>query len=316
MKPFRIRVGDAALDDLRARLRRARRPGVLTDGDAYGVDPRDLRDLCAYWADGFDWRRIEGELNEIPQFTATIEGRRLHFAWIRSPEPGAHPLVLLHGWPGSFREFRRMIGPLTDPRAHGVDPADAFDLVVPSLPGYLFSEPSDDPGYDYRRVAGAVAALMESLGYARFGAAGGDAGAAVAAWLGADFPKHLSGIHLTTVLVGRPPGGGDPMDGVTAEEAEALRVHREVFLAEQAAHLEIQGTRPQTLAYALEDSPVGLAAWFLDKVRMWSDPETPIDRDEILTNLTLYWATGSVASSMRYYHAVRHGAGRFFPDRR
>src|SRR5262245_6207058 len=313
IRPFRVEVpqaAQAALDDLRARRARTRWPRPLPgEGWARGVPQDYLQGLVAYWAAGYDWRAWEAKLNAIPQFTTVLDGQTVHFLHVRSPEPGALPLVLTHGWPSSPVECLRLLGPLADPRAHGGDPADAFPLVVPSLPGYGFSTPLAGAGWgDLSRVAAAWAELLRRLGYARYAVQGTDAGAGVAGPLAAVDGGRVAGVHLTGTTAAMPfgppltPEGLGPADRERAERFNAFR-------AEGLGYLHLQATRPQTLAYALNDSPVAQLAWMVEKFREWTDPaaalpEDAVDRDQLLTAVTVYWLTGSGASTA---HATYEG---------
>jgi epoxide hydrolase len=316
IRPFRIDVPQADLDDLRDRLHRTRWPDELPDtGWSRGVPLGYLRELAAYWRDGYDWRKHEADLNQHPQFTTTIDGATIHFLHVRSPEPDALPLVLTHGWPGSMVEFLDVIGPLTDPRGHGGDPADAFHLVIPSMPGYGFSGPTREAGWTTDRVAAAWAQLMARLGYQRYGAQGGDWGAFVSPELGRVDPDHVVGVHVNAATVGFIPFGPvDPEELATFTDAEKTRLERlNNFLADGNGYFQIQATRPQTLAYALTDSPVGQLAWIVEKFKEWTDsaaelPEDAVDRDHLLTNVMLYWLTGTANSSARMYHENMHAA--------
>ncbi|WP_062442562.1 epoxide hydrolase family protein [Herbidospora daliensis] len=302
IRPFRVDVPPADLDDLRDRLTRARWPRQ-TGGAGWerGVPAGYLRELAAYWADGFDWRAQEKALNEHPQFVTTIDGQDLHFLHVRSPEPGALPLLLSHGWPGSFADFLDVIGPLTDPRAHGGDPADAFHVVIPSLPGFGFSNPVREPGWgNLFRVAAAFGELMRRLGYERFAAQGGDIGGGVTALL----PMAAPGRVLATHVNGPSPyplGPAVDLDGLSAADRE--RAERfNAFRLDGLGYLHQQSTRPRTLAYSLNDSPIGQLAWIAEKFREWTDPaaalpEDAVGRDRLLTTVSLYWFTGSGASS-------------------
>ena len=313
---FSIQVSDAVLDDLRTRLAMARWPDQVGADWVYGTPLSYLQSLCAYWRDGFDWRAQEARLNAFAQFTTDIENERLHFVHQRSPEPNAKPLLLTHGWPGSISEFMKVIGPLTDPRAHGGDPNDAFHVVAPAIPGYGYSQAPRQPGFDARACARRFAALMARLGYARYFAQGGDWGSAVTTWLAADDAGHVAGIHLNLVFVARPREG-DPMEGVSAAELQRAQ-SRTASMAEETGYQAIQSTKPQTLGYGLNDSPVGLAAWIVEKFHGWTqhggDHESAVTRDEILTNITLYWVTQSITSSARLYYENRH-AGNRYPQR-
>ena len=300
IRPFRIEVPQADLDDLRARLARTRWPDQLDGiGWDYGTPLGYLRELAGYWGTGYDWRAHERELNGFPQFTTTIQRQRVHFMHVRSPEPDAVPLIMTHGWPGSVVEFTKVIGPLTDPRAHGGDPADAFHLVLPSIPGYGFSGPTREPGWNVARIALAWDELMTRLGYERYGAQGGDWGSAISRELGVSAPGHIVGVHLNMLL----PSGSLDLPDLTDVERRRLDRMRQ-FRATGMGYGAIQSTRPQTLAYALTDSPAGQLAWIVDKFREWTDgdlPDDAVDRDQMLTNVTVYWLTGTAGSSARLY---------------
>jgi microsomal epoxide hydrolase len=316
MKPFRVDVPDPVLDDLRARLARTRWPNQLEGaGWDYGTELGYLQDLCAYWRDVFDWRAQEARLNRWEHFTDEIDGQRIHFLHARSPEADALPLVITHGWPGSIVEFLEVIEPLRDPRAHGGAAADAFHVVCPSLPGYGFSGPTRERGWNPGRVARAWATLMSRLGYSRYGAQGGDWGAIVTGQLARLDPGHVCGIHLNMVTAGQPPGF-DPAR-LTDSEKRAL-ADMAAFVDQGSGYMRIQGTRPQSLGYGLEDSPAGLAGWIVEKFRAWSDcadasgerdVERAFTRDELLTNLTVYWATGTATSSARLYCETLRAGG-------
>lgn len=306
IRPFHLAVPAEELEDLNDRLARVRWPDELPDaGWTYGVPLRDLRELVEYWRTGYDWRSQESSLNEIPQFTTTIDGANVHFLHLRSPEPDALPLILTHGWPGSIVEFLDVIGPLSDPRAYGGDPADAFHVVVPSIPGYGLSGPTVEPGWDVNRIARAWAELMRRLGYDRYGAQGGDWGSVISRELATVAPERVAGVHLTYL----PTASSDVLEGLSEEERARLDRANDV-LAHPAGYMVMQSTRPQTLAYALTDSPVGQLAWFLDRMHEWSDPNLLINRDRILTNVTLYWLTRTAGSSSRLHFesAKRRGS--------
>lgn len=311
-QPFRLDVEQGALDDLAERLDRARWPDELPGaGRAYGMPLDEVRELAGYWRTGYDWRAAEARLNSWPQYTTVIDGARVHFAHLRSPEPDARPLLMTHGWPGSFVEFQRVAGPLTDPRAHGGDPADAFHLVLPSIPGFTLSGPTTERGWEFKRVARAFGSLMERLGYEEYGVQGGDRGAAVSRELGRIHPDRVSGVHLNLL-----PGGGataEPteeelaaLDGAERERTRASWERYRTWARERQGYADIQATRPQTLAYALNDSPIGLLAWIAEKFAEWSDPDCPPDRDQVLTNVMLYWLTGTAGSAARIYHERFH----------
>jgi pimeloyl-ACP methyl ester carboxylesterase len=318
--PFRIEVPQEQLDDLHDRLDRTRWPAPLPGDDwDTGVPTAWLRELTEYWRTGYDWRAAEAALNEHPQYTTVIDGQRIHLLHVRSPEPDAFPLVITHGWPGSFVEFLDIIGPLTDPRAHGGDPADAFHLVIPSLPGFGFSGPTDASGWDTDRIARAWAELMRRLGYERFGAQGGDLGAGVSPQLGRVAPDRVAGVHVNGgpgPLPPRPLPEGDLAE-LTELERDRIR-HIEAFLQDEFGYIAIQSTRPQTLAYGLTDSPVGQLAWIMDKFREWTHPRTAlpdkvVDRDRLLTNVMIYWLTGT-AGSAAYVGYARSSWGTSRPN--
>jgi pimeloyl-ACP methyl ester carboxylesterase len=313
IRPFRIDVAPADLADLRDRLANVRWPAQLPGpGWERGVPVEYLKDLTGYWATGYDWRKHEAALGEYPQFTTTIDGQTIHFLHVRSPEPDAFPVVMTHGWPGSIVEFLDVIGPLTDPRAHGGDPADAFHLVIPSIPGFAFSGPTREPGWDSRRIATAFAELMHRLGYERYGAQGGDFGAFISPDLGRVDPDRVAGVHVNAATVGFIPFG--PVDD--AEQAQLTDLERDRlarinrFLTDRNGYFQIQATRPQTIAYALTDSPAGQLAWIVEKFREWTHggevPEDVLDRDRILTNVTLYWLTGTAGSAANLYYEQMH----------
>lgn len=314
IQPFTVSVPDAVLTDLRHRLERTRWPDQLPDAAwEYGTDLVYLRDLCAYWADGYDWRAAERRFNAWPNATTEVDGQQVHFIHARSSEPQALPLLVLHGWPGSVAEMLKIIDPLADPANHGGDPSDAFHVVCASLPGFGFSGPTSERGWHPRRIAAAMVEVMQRLGYQRFAVLGGDWGATTSNFMGVDFPDRLVGMYLTMVATG-PPDGADGSELTETERQWVAASAR--FFAEESGYLQIQGTRPQTLAYGLTDSPAGLAGWIVEKLRAWSDCqgvlENVITWDEVLTNLTVYWATGTANSAARIYlEAMR--AGQFEP---
>jgi pimeloyl-ACP methyl ester carboxylesterase len=305
--PFRIEVPEADLVDLRARLARTRWPEAETVGDwSQGVPLAWLRELCAWWADGYDWRATEARLNALPQFRTRLDGLGIHFVHVRSPHPHALPLLLTHGWPGSIVEFEKAIGPLTDPVAHGGQAADAFHLVVPSLPGYGFSDKPARPGWGVERIAAAWTRLLARLGYRRYGAAGSDWGTSISTLVGQHDPEHVVGIHLVPPLA--PP---DPatFDDLTEGERAALASLEHAAEWDSGYSTE-HATRPQTIGYALVDSPVALCAWIMEKLWAWTDHDGHLDnmlgRDELLDNLMLYWLPGTGASAARlYWESIR-----------
>ena len=320
IRPFRVEVPQADLDDLGERLARTRWPlEPAGTGWSRGVPVGYLRELAEHWRTAYDWRRHEARLNRLPQFTTTVDGANLHFLHVRSPEPDATPLLLLHGWPGSVVEFLELIGPLTDPAAHGGDPADAFHVVVPSLPGHGFSGPLADTGWTHDRIAGALVELMDRLGYDRYGVQGGDVGAFVAPLVGRRAPERVAGVHVNA-LVTFPSGDPAGLDGLTEAEGQRLaRLQR--FQDDMMGYAQLQGTRPQTIAYALTDSPVGQLAWIVEKFKEWTDPaaelpEDAVDRDHLLTDVSIYWFTGTAGSSASLYYEAAHDPSAWQPRER
>jgi pimeloyl-ACP methyl ester carboxylesterase len=305
--PFRIAIPQQALDDLRARLAGTRWPEAETVDDwSQGVPLAYLGELCDYWADGYDWRATEQRLNALPQFRAELDGLGIHFLHVRSAHPDAFPLVLTHGWPGSIVEFLKVIGPLTDPTSHGGAAADAFHLVVPSLPGYGFSDKPAQPGWGVQRIAGAWMRLMARLGYARYGAQGGDWGTSISTSIGQQDPEHVAGIHLTPPLAPPDPAS---FDDLTDRERAAL-ASLEHAAEWESGYSQEHATRPQTIGYGLVDSPAALCAWIVEKLWAWTDHdgrlESVLTRDELLDNVMLYWLPGTGASSARlYWESIR-----------
>ncbi|MDX3225807.1 epoxide hydrolase [Streptomyces sp. ME19-01-6] len=298
--PFRIAIPQADLDDLRDRLTRTRWPDQPPGaGWPYGVPLDYVREVAEHWAGEFDWRAQEARLNAFPQFTTDIDGQRVHFLHIRSPEPTALPLLVTHGWPGSIAEFTEVIGPLTDPRAHGGNPADAFHLVIPSLPGFAFSGPTREPGWDIRRIATAWRELMRRLGCERYGTQGGDFGSLISPEVARVAPAEVIGVHVNA-LVTIPSGDPAQLDGLTAAEQSRLAgVQR--WRRDLSGYAAIQSTRPQTLAYGLSDSPAGQLAWNLDWFVAHGDKPDALDRDAVLTNISIYWFTNTAGSAARLY---------------
>jgi pimeloyl-ACP methyl ester carboxylesterase len=320
MKPFRIEIRQSALDDLGRRLAGTRwPPDPPCDGWERGVPTGYLRELTDYWRDTYDWRRAELDLNRFSQFTTELDGANVHFLHVRSTEPGALPLVLTHGWPSSVTEFLEVIGPLTDPVRHGGDPADAFHVVIPSIPGFGFSGPTREPGWNMRRIARAWALLMERLGYDRYGVQGGDFGSMISLELARIAPEHVVGAHCSMLIA---PPSNDPAEIAELSEADRKRLeHFARFETELNGHFKLQSTRPQTPAYALTDSPVGQLAWIVEKFREWTDsatvPEDAVSRDHLLTNVMIYWLTGTAGPSAQLYYeyAEQLRAGSAQPDR-
>ncbi|QLE70342.1 epoxide hydrolase [Streptomyces rectiverticillatus] len=303
IRPFRIDIPQSHLDDLHSRLVATRWPDELPGvGWSRGVPVAYLKDLAEYWRTAYDWRAHEAELNEHPQYMTAVDGQNIHFLHVRSPEPDATPLMLLHGWPGSVVDFLDVIGPLSDPRAHGGDPADAFHLVVPSLPGFAFSTPLAGPGMGAATMAGALTRLMSRLGYARYGVQGYDTGSWVAPEMGRRAPDHVIGIHVNAMIT-FPVGADGEMDDFTAVEQRRWQAMQNF----NDGYLQCNSKRPQTVAYALTDSPVGQLAWMVEKFKELTDPEDAlpedsIDRDRILTEVSLYWLTGTAASAAQIYY--------------
>lgn len=298
--PFRIQVAQSEIDDLRDRLARTRWPDGLPDvGWDYGVPLNYLQELTDYWRRDYDWRAHEAHLNRFPQFTTSIDGESVHYLHIRSPEPKALPLLITYGWPSSVSDFWHVIEPLTNPSRHGGDPADAFDVVVPSLPGFGFSGPTHDTGWNLQRHTTAMAELMRRLGYQRYGAHGGDFGSLISPALGRLEPDRVVGVHLVGLLT-RPPRDPDELRDLTDFERQRVeKVTR--WMRKGRGYALIQATRPQSVAYGLNDSPVGLLAWLVTPITEFSDPNVPPDRDQLLTNVMVYWLTGTAGSSARLF---------------
>ncbi|MFF9870059.1 epoxide hydrolase family protein [Streptomyces sp. NPDC013953] len=303
IRSFRIDIPQAQLDDLHARLAATRWPDELPGvGWSRGVPVAYLKNLAEYWRTTYDWRAHEAMLNTLPQYMTTIDGQNIHFLHVRSPEPGATPLMLLHGWPGSVVDFLDVIGPLSDPHAYGGDPADAFHLVIPSLPGFAFSTPLAGPGMGTARMAGALTQLMSRLGYARYGVQGYDTGSWVAPEMGKQAADNVIGVHVNAMIT-FPVGTEGEMDGLT--DVEQRRWHRMQNFND--GYLQCNSKRPQTVAYALTDSPVGQLAWIVEKFKELTDPEDAlpedsIGRDRILTEVSLYWLTATAASAAQVYY--------------
>ena len=311
IRPFRIDVSQADLDDLADRLARTRwanelpldtggpQQGPVPPGWEYGVPVGYVRDLVDHWQHNYDWRQWEARLNQYPQFITEIDGQTIHFLHVRSAEPDAIPLILTHGWPNTFLEYVDLVGPLTDPKAHGAEAADAFDVVVPSLPGFGFSGPTTQPGWDAERTARAWAELMRRLGYDRYGAHGNDAGAIVAPLQGRVDPDHVIGVHVNQIF-SFPSGDPTELEGLTPDELGYL-----AFLqgfVERAVHDKLQAAQPQTVAHALADSPAGQIAW---SGQLFGDA---LSKDHILTNVAIYWLTNTGASAGRFYYENHHAA--------
>jgi pimeloyl-ACP methyl ester carboxylesterase len=311
MQPFRLHVPRSSLDDLRARLARTRWTDEPLSNDVdYGATQRFVKETAEYWRTGFDWPAQEAKINAVPQFITTIDGQDIHFFHARSPEAGALPIILTHGWPSSSVEFLDLIGPLTNPSRHGGDSADAFDVVVPSVPGFTLSGPTREPGWNTARVAKAWAELMHRLGYERYGAHGGDLGSLVSHEMAILQPRGLVGVHVLEIYA-YPSGDPQELEGLSAFDKEGLEM-LEAFQS-RAGYQKIQQTRPHTLAYGLADSPVGQLAWsselFTGFGGVFGDPNTA-NRDRFLTHVSLYWFTRTAASSSRiYFEDQKAGTG-------
>ena len=318
LRPFRVDIPQAALDDLRGRLLATRWPGKeLVKDRSQGVQLATLKELVRYWATDYDWRKAEARLNAFPQFMTEIDGVDIHFIHVRSPHEGALPLIMTHGWPGSVFEFLETVGPLTDPTAHGGSAEDAFHLVLPSLPGYGFSGEPTELGWDSGRIASAWAELMKRLGYTRYVAQGGDVGALVTDVMGRQAPNGLVGVHLS-LLAGAP----FIVDKLPKESEQERAAHAALatFTTDGFGYFQEQVTRPQTIGYSLLDSPAGLAAWMLDhdtdsyykisRAFVDREPVGNLTRDSIVDNITLYWLTGTGASAARWYWETGRAGAR------
>lgn len=299
-----VRISDDALEDLRSRLERTRWPDELPEvGERYGLGLARTRGLVDHWLHRYDWREHEARLNSFGPSAMTIDGQHVHFLHVRSPEPDALPLILTHGWPGSVVEFLDVIGPLTNPRTHGAEPGDAFHVVVPSIPGFGLSGPTTRAGWSPTRVSRAWRRLMFGLGYERYGVQGGDFGSRISRELGRIAPESVAGVHLNFLLTAPEgdPGGYD-------DERRVAALRHERFQTEMSGYARVQSTRPQTIAYALNDSPTGLLAWMAEKFIEWSDPTCALPADAILSNVMHYWLTGTAGSAARLYWEMTHSA--------
>jgi pimeloyl-ACP methyl ester carboxylesterase len=307
--PFRVEIPQRAIDDLNYRLDQTRWPEEQPEQSwTYGLPLHYARELAQYWRQSYDWRTHEARINEKPQLLTTIDGTTVHALHVRSKHADALPLILTHGWPSSFVEFLDIIGPLTDPTAYGRDARDAFHVVVPSIPGYGFSGPTHDPGWNVERVARAWDQLMQRLGYDRYGAHGGDWGSRISRQLGRIAPGRVAGVHVSTL---RPAVSGS--DATALSEADQRRLSvGETFRTDGLGYFAIQSTRPQTLAYGLSDSPVAQMAWIAEKFREWSDcgdaSDSSVNLDSLLTNISVYWFTKTGGSSARMYYEDSHHA--------
>jgi len=310
IRPFTINIDDKALEDLQTRLALTRLPEKETPDDwSQGIPLAYMREIVDYWRDDYDWRRGEAHINQYPQFITNLDGLDIHFLHVRSPVEDARPLILTHGWPGSIVEFLKVIDPLTNPAAHGGSAADAFHVVCPTLPGFGFSGKPDKPGWDIARIAGAWGELMARLGYEKYFAQGGDWGSAVTCAIPLADPEHCQAIHINMPIVAPDP---ETMSSLTDQEQDALGA-LQFYNDKDSGYSKQQSTRPQTLGYALVDSPAGQAAWILEKFYFWTDckghPENILSRDELLDNVMLYWLTASGASSARIYWESFNNSG-------
>lgn len=308
LRPFKVQIQQAPLDDLKERLARTRWPDEVANSDwDYGTNLSYLKDLTDYWRSHFNWRAQEEEINRFSHFRADIDGLGIHFIHERGKGPNSIPIIITHGWPSSFYQMLKIVPLLTDPESHGGDPADSFDVVVPSMPGYAFSDRPGKRGMTVPRISELWARLMkEGLGYQHFAAHGGDIGGGVTTRLALLHPDSVTGIHITDV---RAPYIGEGTPELSEAERKFL-AEEEKWEEDEGAYSALQSTKPQTLAYGLNDSPAGLAAWIVEKFRAWSDCGGDVERrftkDELLTNLTIYWATETINSSVRLYYEHRH----------
>jgi pimeloyl-ACP methyl ester carboxylesterase len=302
--PFKVHVSDAALLDLRHRLALARWPDEIAEsGWEYGTPLEITKRIVTHWRDAFDWRRAEREINRLPQFQIEVDGHKIHYIHVKGAS-GSTPLILTHGWPGSFVEMYKIIPLLTDPANNGFTGFPPFDVVVPSLPGFGFSQASTKPGLNSRSVAALWHNLMKALGYTRYFAQGGDIGAGVSSWIARLYPDALRGLHLNFIPGSYQPYVGSGVPPLSARESAWL-AERSRWIEKEGAYSHLQATKPQTLAYSLADSPVGLAAWILEKFYAWSDGDTELTErfgiDELLTNVSIYWFSGNVGATLRIY---------------
>ncbi len=320
LRPFRVEVSEEDVNDLRDRLARTRWPDMsLGDGWSRGIPQDRLQELATYWATGYDWRVHEAALNALPQFVSEIDGQRIHFVHLRSPNPDAVPLIITHGYPSSIVEFLDLIGPLTDPGSHGGDPNDAFHVVAPSLPGFGFSTPLAAAGWHMARTARAWAELMRRLGYRRYGAHGGDVGAGITGMLASVDPDAVIGTHITSdpLTLASIAGEYVPVDLSKLTDDERTRFEQlQKVAVDGKGYLQLQSTRPQSLAYALADSPAFQLGWIAEPFRVWSEQteQRPdgVDRDRLLTNISIYWFTRSGPSAAHVLYENAH-ATEWFP---
>lgn len=296
IEPFHISVDPRVIKDVNSRLEQTRWPHESPEPGADGISVSEVKALADYWRRKYDWRKQVARLNEAPHFMTSIDGQRIHFIHVRSPRPDATPLLLTHGWPGSFVEFLDVIRPLSNPAAYGGDPADAFHVIVPSLPGFTFSSPLSSAGWTVRKISQTWRTLMEALGYARFGVHGGDWGAAISRDLGAIAPDQVLGVHLSYLVT---PPSELPADATPLDRARLEKLQK--YTAKQPGYWRAQATQPQALAYGLTDSPASQLAWIAQRFKDWTDSARPVGADTILTNVLMYWLTGTAGSSARIY---------------
>ena len=320
IEKFTINIPDATLADLRRRLEATRWPDELQHARwDLGSNLGYMKSLADYWRDGYEWRQQEAMLNQLPQYRVALDGFQVHFVHVRSHAPKPLPLIITHGWPGSFIEMIKILPLLTDPEGHGGRAEDAFDVIVPSLPGYGFSDRPTQRGMEPFRVAALWTRLMTELGYQRFGAQGGDWGSAISTVLGLEHAEHVIGVHLN-YIAGRFLLGGTLNQAPNDEIAKSFLAELRKWWDAEGGYSHIQSTRPQTLGYSLNDSPVGLAAWIIEKFRTWSDcsgdVESVFTRDELLTNVMIYWVTQTINSSTRLYYETREKPLQLSPTNR
>jgi len=309
IRPFQIDVSDQQIVDLQQRLALTRIPDQLENVSwEYGMDRSYLIELLDYWRNDFDWKQQQDSLNQFDQFKTEIEGLDLHFIHQRSENPEAIPLMIVHGWPGSVSEFSKIIGPLTDPEAYGGDALDSFHIIAPSLPGFGFSDKPDESGYSPEKIAHLLAGLMERLGYERYAIAGGDWGAIINRYLANNYAERLIGLHSNMMLAAQPED--EALRNAVTDAERAAQSARGAYMENERGYQRIQGTKPQSLGYALNDSPAGLAAWIVEKFHGWTDMPQGADgdlddhfsKDELLTNVSIYWFTETITSSARIYY--------------
>lgn len=316
MQPFTVQYSESGIEDLNRRLSLTRWPDEIGSNWQYGTDLAYLKSLCEYWQNDFDWQAQVNRLNTFDHFRTEIEvGRKLHFIHQRSSNPNALPLLMTHGWPGSIAEFLDIIPLLTEPQDHGADQQDAFHLICPSIPGYGYSDAPSNPGFDQKQVAEGHIKLMELLGYEKYVVQGGDWGSAISSWNAKLAPDQVMALHLNLVFAPYPKHKADPMAGVTEQEVKTL-AQRKAHMTDGTGYQAIQGSKPQTLGYGLNDSPAGLAAWITEKFHSWThndgDLEQAVSKDEMLTNIMIYWSTQTITSSARLYYESAHVANNLF----